>query len=72
MMAGHDYLESTDVRKMAPTNDWSVCMNGTVHYGAVKGAVDDFFRPLGLPVFLTYQVCPFSPERPLWTSLVQP
>lgn len=35
--------------------DWSVCANGQRNKGAVKGAVSDFFAPLGLQVVVTYK-----------------
>ncbi len=53
-MAGHDYLTNGEVKAHTPHQDWSLCSNGTVHESAVRGAVDDFFRDLGVPVFVTY------------------
>lgn len=50
IMAGHDFHTSTEVRGQ----DWSLCMDGRRFTGAVKGAVDEFFLPLGLTVTVTY------------------
>ncbi|KAG2427390.1 hypothetical protein HYH02_014610 [Chlamydomonas schloesseri] len=59
VMAGHDYLEAPQVKTISNQN-WAKCHNGTEHQGAVKGAVDDFFARLGLPVHVTYQDPPWS------------
>ncbi|PNW79477.1 hypothetical protein CHLRE_09g416700v5 [Chlamydomonas reinhardtii] len=59
IMAGHDYLDAPQVQAISQQN-WAKCMNGTVHQGAVKGAVDDFFKRIGLPVHVTYQDAPWS------------
>lgn len=48
MMAGHDYRNATEVGQ-----DWSVCMNGTINKGAVKGAVDEFAAANNLEVVTT-------------------
>ncbi|KAG2491639.1 hypothetical protein HYH03_010010 [Edaphochlamys debaryana] len=53
IMAGHDYLDAPYVKEISG-QAWEKCMDGSIHPGAVKGAVDDFFRPLGQHVFVTY------------------
>ncbi|PNH09787.1 hypothetical protein TSOC_003561, partial [Tetrabaena socialis] len=54
VMAGHDYLDAPQVMDISK-QDWALCMNGSRFEGAVKGAVDDFFRRLNVPVHVTYQ-----------------
>lgn len=54
LMAGHDYHTAAEVAA-ATNQDWSICMDGTKHPGAVKGAVDEFARSKNLPVFVTYK-----------------
>lgn len=51
IVAGHDYYTAAEVPD--PKQDWSVCANGTLHPGAVKGAVDAFFTGRGIRVFKT-------------------
>lgn len=55
LMAGHDYLSNADLKRIEPLSpqDWSVCENGTVNVGAVKGAVDEFAALHHLRVFST-------------------
>lgn len=57
-MASRDFFTVVEVWGQ----DWSVCLNGTVHKGAVKGAVLDFFMGnCGISVAIT------SAERaPSW------
>lgn len=43
LMAGHDYATADEVKRDNPSQDWSLCHNGSRHPLAVKGAVDDFF-----------------------------
>eukprot|EP00549_Striatella_unipunctata_P024437 CAMPEP_0118682136 /NCGR_PEP_ID=MMETSP0800-20121206/5326_1 /TAXON_ID=210618 ORGANISM="Striatella unipunctata, Strain CCMP2910" /NCGR_SAMPLE_ID=MMETSP0800 /ASSEMBLY_ACC=CAM_ASM_000638 /LENGTH=131 /DNA_ID=CAMNT_0006578509 /DNA_START=66 /DNA_END=461 /DNA_ORIENTATION=+ len=38
----HDYYTAMEAKDVSPEQDWSHCKDGTVHYGAVKGAVHDF------------------------------
>mmetsp|Transcript_1044 Transcript_1044/g.1993 ORF Transcript_1044/g.1993 Transcript_1044/m.1993 type:complete len:295 (-) Transcript_1044:684-1568(-) len=49
ILAGHDYLDNSDLKRMQPDNDWGLCMNGQRHEGAVKGAVQDFLRSFPSP-----------------------
>ncbi len=60
-MAGHDYLTSSEVKAMDPGQDWSVCMDGSIQDGAVKGAVNDFFSAKGVSVLVTY-----AEQWPTW------
>ena len=50
LMAGHDYLTNSEMKALLPrtTMDWSVCADGSVHPGAVKGAVLDFVARQGI------------------------
>ena len=50
IMAGHDYMENSEVRNQ----DWGLCEDGTRNEMAVKGAVNDFFAPKGLTISVTY------------------
>jgi hypothetical protein len=50
IMAGHDYMENSEVRNQ----DWGLCEDGTRNEMAVKGAVNDFFVPKGLTISVTY------------------
>jgi hypothetical protein len=50
IVAGHDFLSSNEVKGM----DWSLCMNGESHPGAVKGAVVEFAVRYNLQVYVTY------------------
>ena len=51
ILSGHDYHESCEIKGQ----DWSKCMDGTVHEGAVKGAVDEFAEANGLQVLVSYK-----------------
>lgn len=53
IIAGHDYLDAPTVKEISG-QDWALCMDGSRHEGAVKGAVDEFFGRLGLQVLVTY------------------
>jgi len=49
LMAGDDYLDVEAVQEVYGAHqDWSRCANGTVHPGAVMGAVDDFAAEQGV------------------------
>ena len=48
IMAGHDYHSAEEVPR------WILCQDGTKNMGAVKGAVEDFFLPMGLTITVTY------------------
>ena len=47
-MAGHDYVSDMGGQ------DWSKCMDGSVHNGAVKGAVLEFAMEKGLHVTVAW------------------
>jgi hypothetical protein len=47
LVAGHDYITADQFRK-APNSNISLCADGTVRPEAVKGAVRDFVREVGL------------------------
>ncbi|CAB9506947.1 expressed unknown protein [Seminavis robusta] len=51
ILAGHDFMANYEV---AP-QDWSVCMDGSIHPEAVKGAVMEFANKHNLPVGVTYR-----------------
>lgn len=51
--AGHDYLDCAEMSVVDPSQDWSLCMDGTVHKGAVRGAVNDFAARVQQPVVAT-------------------
>ncbi|CAB9500525.1 expressed unknown protein [Seminavis robusta] len=51
ILAGHDFMENYEV---AP-QDWSICMDGSIHPEAVKGAVMEFANKHKLPVGVTYR-----------------
>lgn len=51
IFAGHDYY--TAAEQLNKQQDWSICQDGTVHPGAVKGAVDEFFTKRHLKVYRT-------------------
>lgn len=51
IMSGHDYLESYEVSGQ----DWSICYDGSIHPGAVKGAVDEFAIKNNLQVLVSYK-----------------
>ena len=60
IMAGDDYLTSKEhlyLKKgiFDPTDDWSLCSNGTRNLGAVKGAVLDFAAKWKLKVYTTWK-----------------
>jgi hypothetical protein len=40
---------------MTPDQDWSMCTDGSVHKGAVRGAVNEFFSKKGLAVTVMYK-----------------
>jgi predicted O-methyltransferase YrrM len=55
IIAGHDYEDAHDVQRMTPDQDWSMCTDGSVHKGAVRGAVNEFFSKKGLAVTVMYK-----------------
>eukprot|EP00798_Chlamydomonas_sp_ICE-L_P000371 gene371-1759_t len=55
IMAGHDYASAHQVHVVTRGVDkYSICINGTINHGAVRGAVDDFARKRGLQVSVTW------------------
>jgi hypothetical protein len=54
ILAGHDYLSFAEQKAADPGQDWSVCMDGTVNVGAVKGAVQQFALDKGLTFSVVY------------------
>lgn len=55
IMAGHDYASAHQVYVRTNGKDnYSLCMNGTINHGAVRGAVDDFARKRNLQVSVTW------------------
>ena len=66
IMAGHDYLTAAEVPNKQNKQDYSLCQNRTRNKGAVRGAVEEFFLPMGLTITVTYW------KQDLWfTWLVQ-
>jgi hypothetical protein len=57
IMSGHDYYDTSEVKKLDASQDWAVCANGTRNEGAVKGAVNDFVKNK-TTVFVTKEVWP--------------
>lgn len=55
VMSGHDYHTAADIRSFGiRKQNWSICYDGTVNPGAVKGAVDDFASSNNLQVLVSY------------------
>lgn len=54
IMAGHDFMDNVEVQRLTPTQDWSVCRDGSIHIRAVKGAVLEFAERHGLVVSVMY------------------
>jgi len=61
LISGHDYLEAPEVRGQ----DWSMCLDGSINPGAVKGAVDEFALKNHLQVLVSYKDLPW----PTWTII---
>lgn len=55
IIAGHDYLNSDDLFKQDRSQDWSICGDGSVNRGAVRGAVETFAERRGLQIVLAYK-----------------
>ena len=54
ILAGHDFLTADVALSLSRGREnWSVCANGSVHQGAVKGAVVDFACQHHLDIFHT-------------------
>lgn len=54
ILAGHDYLDVLEVKKLNPEEDWSLCLDGTSHPESVKGAVEEFAEMYGLVISIMY------------------
>jgi hypothetical protein len=54
ILAGHDFLSVAEQKAVDSSQDWSVCMDGTVNAGAVKGAVEQFALEEGLTFSVVY------------------
>jgi hypothetical protein len=52
IFAGHDYLNADEVKRISADQDWSLCQDGTVNRGAVKGAVQEFAAKIGVTKIL--------------------
>lgn len=60
IVAGHDYMDAETFANISHhLEDWALCGNGTVHPGAVKGAVDEAAASLGVELFVLYKDGPF-------------
>ena len=60
IMCGDDYLTAAEQLGMKgnvydPNDDWAICGNGTKIAGAVKGAVQDFAKRVGVQVHTTWK-----------------
>jgi hypothetical protein len=58
VMAGHDYLDNSEMQSRTPWQDWSICGNGTVHTGAAKQAVRDFAEREQLKIWVSDDTWP--------------
>jgi len=67
LLAGHDFLDQDDLFRIDrhSTQNWSICGNGTVNRGAVKGAVLTFARYHQMKVFHTLSALKDGPY-PSW------
>ena len=70
ILAGHDFMSDAEMRGRTPEQDWSLCMDGTVNLGSVRGAVEDFAAKRGVTISVMYQETFFAswmiqkPTRP--------
>lgn len=60
IICGDDYLTAAEQLGMKgnvynPNDDWAICGNGTKIAGAVKGAVQDFAKRVGVQVHTTWK-----------------
>ena len=54
---GNNYMTADTLKKISPTEDWSLCGDGvTVKPEAVKGAVDDFAVMNNLKIYTTHEI----------------
>jgi hypothetical protein len=58
IIAGHDFLNSDDLAKVSQS-DWSLCGDGSVNRGAVRGAVEEFANENGLQIVMAYNDGPY-------------
>ena len=61
IMSGHDYLTSEEA-KLLSGQDWSICHDGSIHQGAVKGAVSAFALYKNILITVT------NDEWPTWVT----
>ena len=48
ILGGHDYVDAQyAIDRLGAAQDWSKCEDGSIHHGAVKGAVDEFRKQNG-------------------------
>ena len=50
ILAGHDFLNNEQVKKMKPREDWGLCEDGSRNDGAVRGAVEEFAKKYDLSI----------------------
>lgn len=55
IIAGHDFLNSDNLKIVDGGQDWSLCMDGTVNRGAVRGAVEEFANENGLQIVMAFK-----------------
>lgn len=55
VLAGHDYMNAIEVKKISQNQDWSLNEDGSRNDGAVRGAVDDFAASVGRQVVVAYR-----------------
>ena len=65
IIAGHDYMSAEETRALYPSEEWSLCENGTRMEGAVKGAVLKFAEDRNLQIVVTYADL-YKREFPSW------
>ena len=71
-LAGHDFLNNAELKEQTPNQDWSLCMDGTVNEGAVKGAVEEFAAKHGLVVTVMFDRWPsWMLQKPTRMECVQ-
>lgn len=57
IVSGHDYMTAAECKKCTPNQDWSICQDGSINEGAVKGAVNDFASKINKTVTTTQEQC---------------
>jgi len=60
ILSGHDYMDASEVRRFhyitkTPSQDWSICEDGSYNVRAVKGAVEDWSAEHNIQVLLSYR-----------------